>query len=583
VQLSQLLDGLPGIEAISGPADVPISGITSDSRQVQPGALFVAYRGLAVDGHAFVGQALARGAVAVAGEAPLAALARGPFPVPYIQVRDGRTALGWLMAGWYGHPSRDMVLVGITGTDGKTTTANLLYSMLCAAGIRAGLVSTVNAMIGGAAYDTGLHTTTPDAGDVQRYLSEMRSERAEVAVLETTSHGLAQGRVAGCLYDIAVITNITHEHLDYHGSYAAYREAKALLFRALGAGPQKRGPGGRLQPKTAILNRDDSSYGFLAGIPAARQIAYGLEGEADLQVAPEPEGGADLPAVSEARGTGTGPIPYSRTRPCMSLPPTTYLTAGDIELTAEGTTFELRIQDGQDEVRLPVATRLPGRFNVYNILAAAATTTALGLPPEAIQGGVQGLATVTGRMERVEVGQDFVALVDFAHTPNALAEALAAARGLAGPGGRVIAVFGCAGLRDRAKRAMMGEVSARLADYTVITAEDPRTEDLAGIMAETAAACAAGGQGECLDLAGGPGAGRGFVRVPDRQRAILHALRAASNGDVVIVCGKGHEQSMCFGDQEYPWSDREAVRWALGARGAAEPGEPPHVLPTWGS
>ena len=206
--------------------------ITADSRQVIPGACFVAYQGLGVDGHRFIPDAIARGAAAIVGEQMLADL-----PVAYVRVADGRAALAWLSAAWYGHPSRSMALVGITGTDGKTTTANLLFNILKAASRRVGLISTVHAVIGEQIYNTGLHTTTPDAPDVQRYLAQMRDADTEIAILETTSHGLAQHRVTGCAFDVAVVTNITHEHLDFHGSYEAYREAKALLFRSLSQAP----------------------------------------------------------------------------------------------------------------------------------------------------------------------------------------------------------------------------------------------------------------------------------------------------------------------------------------------------------
>ncbi|HEX9116148.1 MAG TPA: UDP-N-acetylmuramoyl-L-alanyl-D-glutamate--2,6-diaminopimelate ligase [Anaerolineae bacterium] len=535
MQLRQLLADLPGLLALTGPSDLPITQITADSRQVTPGALFVAYRGTGVDGHRFVADAVARGAAAVAGENA----APADLAVPYVRVADGREALGWLFAAWYGHPSRAMRLAGVTGTDGKTTTCNLLYRILTAAGRRAGLISTINAVVGDQAFDTGLHTTTPDAPDVQRYLAQMRDAGSEIAVLETTSHGLAQRRVAGCAFDVAVVTNITHEHLDYHGSYEAYRAAKAMLFRSLATTPRKPG-----QAKTAVLNRDDSSYDFLAAIPAERTISYGLK-----------------PVAAAANGS------------------TVILTAGSIAHRAGATEFHVSIAGplpGYDADALAAGidlrSALPGDFNVSNVLAASGAALALGLPIEAIGAGVAGLAAVPGRMERIDGSQDFLALVDFAHTPNALAQALAAAQGMAGPGGRVIAVFGCAGLRDREKRRLMGEVAARLAGYTVITAEDPRTEDLDAIIAETAAALLAAGKREGSD----------FVRVPDRQAAIGHAVAQARPGDVVIVCGKGHEQSMCFGATEYPWRDQDALRWALQRlhAGADAPSRPPFRLPT---
>lgn len=538
MQLAELLAALPAVLAVTGEPAGAITHITADSRQVTPGALFVAYRGVGADSHRFIPDALARGAAAVVGEQPMTGL-----PVPAIQVRDGRAALAWLSAAWYRHPSRSMALVGITGTDGKTTTANLLFSILRAAGRRTGLISTVSAVIGDRTYDTGLHTTTPDAPDIQRYLAQMRDAGVEIAVLETTSHGLAQHRVTGCAFDVAVVTNITHEHLDFHGSYEAYRDAKAMLFRSLTA--QKPGfskkPGFSELPKTAVLNRDDSSFEYLSAIPAERVITYGI-GQAGSA-----EGGEGL-----------------------------HLTAANVSHAPSGTEFDICFTvSPYPPIPLSpchLVTPLVGDFNISNILAAAGAALALDIEPEAIRAGVAALAGVPGRMERIDRGQPFLAVVDFAHTPNALARALDTVRGLAGPDGRVIVIFGSAGLRDRAKRRLMGEVAAARADYTLITAEDPRTENLAAIMAETAGALLAAGRVE----------GHDFVRIPDRQRAILHAVRRARPGDVVICCGKGHEQSMCFGAVEHPWRDQDALRWALGRLTDAADVAPPFVLPTWG-
>lgn len=558
MQLTDLLADLPDIVAIHGPTGHAIGGIVADSRQVTPGALFVAYRGVDLDSHRFLADALRRGAAALAGELP----PPPACPVPYIQVADGRAALAWLNAAWYGHPSRRMALVGITGTDGKTTTANLLFSILRAAGRRAGLISTVNAVIGDQSYDTGLHTTTPDAPDVQRYLAQMRDAGTEIAVLEATSHGLAQHRVTGCAFDVAVVTNITHEHLDFHGSYEAYRDAKGLLFRALSE--QKPGfsekPGFSGLPKTAVLNRDDSSFAHLAAIPTERVITYGMEmGENDNLVNWE-----------------TGQAHVTDVAACCV--PALNLTASNIRYSPSGTQFNLQFSStthlpNYPSTQLPthLVTPLVGDFNVANILAATGAALALGIAPEAIQTGVAAVTGVPGRMERVNRGQPFTAIVDFAHTPNALARALETGRRLTEPGGRVIAVFGSAGLRDREKRRLMGKVAARLADRTVITAEDPRTEDLAAIMGETAAAMTEAGLVE----------GQHFVRIPDRQRAILYAVRQAQPGDIVLVCGKGHEQSMCFGAVEHPWRDQDALAWALDMAAGDASNRPPFVLPTW--
>lgn len=542
MRLVQLIEALPKIISRTGDPNIDISHITSDSRQVTPGALFVAYRGVGVDGHRYIADALRRGAAAVVSEeSPL------NRNVPCIRVADGRIALAWLHAAWYDHPSRSMTVIGVTGTDGKTTTASLVFSILKAAGIRAGMVSTVNAVIGDQTYDTGLHTTTPDSAELQRLLAEMRDAGTEVVVLETTSHGLAQHRVTGAVFDVAVVTNVTHEHLDFHGSYEAYRDAKAMLFRSL-LGLQNVGarqPRPHDTPKTAVLNRDDSSFTFLAGIPAERYIIYSAE---------------------ERKFT---PSEWEALR---SNGPVTVLQATDIRQSPSGMSIEVQIRESDALLELlHLTTRLVGLFNVSNVLAAVGASLALGIASSAIVEGVSAMIGVTGRMERVDRGQPFTAIVDFAHTPNGLASALAAARNLVGKGQRVIAVFGSAGLRDREKRRLMGDVSAQFADYTVITAEDPRTEDLAMIMAETAAAMTLHGRTE----------GRDFIRVTDRQRAILHAVRNAGPGDIVLVCGKGHEQSMCFGAVEHPWRDQDALAWALDQLRGQVDAPPPFHLPTW--
>ena len=498
--LAELVAALPQAR-VRGGLDLAIEAIASDSRRVAPGSLFVAYRGVAVDGHDYVNQALSRGAIAVVAERELPGLG-----VPLAVVPDGRQALAYLAAAWHRFPSRRLTVVGITGTDGKTTTCNLLHSILSAAGRRAGLVTTVNAVIGERILDTGLHTTTPDAPDVQGYLAEMVNAGMEIAVLETTSHGLEQHRVSACDFDVAVVTNVTHEHLDLHGSLEGYRRAKALLFRHLMAGYRKPGV-----PKVAILNADDDSYEYLHPIPADRQWAYSLRA------------GGERPAAVVATGVQRSP---SHTRFVVPWP---------------GGAFELR-------------TRLVGDYNLSNILAATSAALALDVPAGAIQQGVWDVAGIVGRMERVDEGQDFTALVDFAHTPNALERALETARTLTR--GRVIAVFGSAGLRDVAKRAWMGEIGGRLAHVTVLTAEDPRTESLEAILAEMARGAEGAGAVE----------GQSYYRVPDRAEAIQFAVDLARPGDLVIALGKGHEQSMCYGTEERPWSEHEVLRAALRRR-----------------
>ncbi len=499
--LADLIVALPQAE-VQGDTELMVEAIACDSRQVEPGSLFVAYRGVAVDGHDFVGQAVAKGAVAVAAEKRLEGL-----DLPLIVVPNGREALAHLSAAWYGFPARRLTVVGVTGTDGKTTTCNLLHSVLSAAGRQAGLITTVNAVIGERVLDTGLHTTTPDSPDVQRYLAEMVEAKMELAVLEATSHGLEQDRVSACEFDVAVVTNVTHEHLDIHGSLEAYQQAKMRLFQHLMVGHRKPGV-----PKVAVLNADDDSYHYLCRIPADQQWAYGLEGD-------HPGRKADVVATRTRRSTRD-------TRLIVQAP------EGD---------FELR-------------TALLGDHNLSNILAATTVALALDLPVRAIQQGVWQVKGIVGRMEQVDEGQDFTAMVDFAHTPNSLERALQTARRLSQ--GRVIAVFGSAGLRDVEKRAWMGEIGARLADVTVLTAEDPRTESLDAILTEIARGAERAGAIE----------GQSYFRIPNRAEAIQFAVDLAQPGDLVIACGKGHEQSMCFGTEERPWSEHEALRAALRRR-----------------
>jgi UDP-N-acetylmuramoyl-L-alanyl-D-glutamate--2,6-diaminopimelate ligase len=507
--LLDIVEHLPDVVGRVGP-DVPIEGSCADSRSVAPGDLFVAIRGTSVDGHRFIAEAVRAGASAVIGELPAEAIGGGAGrDFSYVRVLDARRAWGLASAVELGFPSRRLTLIGVTGTDGKTTTVSLVHAVLGAAGFTTGMISTVKALIPAAASlagrweeaGTGLHTTTPDPTDVQGYLAKMVERGATHAVLEVTSHGLAQQRVAGCDFDVAVVTNVTHEHLDYHGSLQAYQQAKASLFSGLADAFRKPGV-----PKITVLNRDDDSYRYLKTHQADRQVTYSVAGFADV-------------------------------------------SAHDIRLEPDRTRFTLDSPAG----RVAIETRLVGAYNVANILAAASVGIGLGVPVEAIAEGVASVAGVPGRMERVDEGQPFLAIVDFAHTPNALRQALGAARGMVDEGARVIAVFGSAGLRDREKRRMMGGIAGELADVVIVTAEDPRTESLEAIVGECAAAAETAGKRMEVDL----------FAIPDRGQAILRACEMARPGDVVIACGKGHEQSMCFGTTEYPWDDRRAMRLAL--------------------
>jgi len=510
MRLRQLLKSIEADR--EGLPDPEITLLTEDSRQVTPGAIFVAVRGGSTDGHRFLADAARRGAAAAVGEDPDPGLG-----IPYFRQPDSRLALARLAAAWNGHPARRLVMIGITGTDGKTTTCTLLHRIMLTAGLKAGMITTVSAVIGERSLDTGFHVTTPPATDIQGYLAEMVRAGLSHCVLEVTSHGLAQQRVGACDFDIAVVTNVTREHLDYHRTWEDYLEAKGRLFAGLGGSPPKP----EAPRRAAILNLDDGSYETLARRATAPVTTYGLGAAAQVRAEEVEAGAAGIRFL--ARGAG---------------------------------------------YRVPIVSSLVGRYNVSNALAAfAAAVEGLGLSPEAAAEGIRSVPGVPGRMERIDLGQPFTAIVDFAHTPNALRSALETARTLSA--GKVIAVFGAAGLRDPGKRRQMAGVAAERADATLLTAEDPRTEPLEAILEEMAAGARERGGVE----------GASFWREPDRGEAIRRAVAMAAPGDLVILCGKGHEQSMCFGEVEHPWDDRLALRAAL-AEHLGLPGPAMPRLPT---
>jgi UDP-N-acetylmuramoyl-L-alanyl-D-glutamate--2,6-diaminopimelate ligase len=414
-------------------------------------------------------------------------------------------------AVYYRFPGKRLVVIGVTGTDGKTTTANLIYHLLRENGARVSMVTTINAAVGGREYDTGFHVTSPHPFTVQRLLREAVEAGSEYFVLEVTSHGLDQQRGWGIPFALAVYTNLAGDHLAYHGSRAAYLAAKAKLARVA---------------EKVVLNADDpysDDLVAMADLPAAGLVWYGLKKKADFQ-------------------------------------------AGKIEFGAAATRFQLV----RGKQKLAVKTPLLGRFNVENVLAAVAavSTVAARVALEEIVRAVESFPPLPGRMELIDRGQPFTVMVDFAHTPNALEKVLAFLDRRRPPGGRIIVVFGCAGERDPGRRRM-GEVAARLADLSVITAEDPRLEGVEKISEEVAAWARKGGAEEVPPdefQKGGdkrPSGRALFTRVPDRERAIKLAFGCAGAGDVVLITGKGHEKSMCFGRTETPWSDQEAAARAL--------------------
>lgn len=519
--LFDLVSALPRslILSVEGDLSAPVSApVVETDAEVQPGGVFVARPGLRVDGHDFIPAALERGAAAIVGEREYAG-----WNSAYVRVHNAQEATGYLATAYHDFPARKLTVIGVTGTDGKTTTSTLIHAILKHAHPgKAGLISTVQADLGGATTDTGLHVTTPGAPQVQALLAQMVENGLKYAVIEMTSHGLAQGRLNGVDVDVAVLTNLTHEHLDYHGTFENYRAAKARLFEMMSKSPRKNG-----QKKISIINADDANADFFTQFAADRIILYGLGESAEYR-------------------------------------------AVDVHYGSQGTSFRVEYPDdyvfGTTISGAEFHTPLLGPFNVYNALAAVEVCIALPVPTAQVAEGLRTVEQIPGRMERVHVNQPFIALVDFAHTPNALRNALSACRAMVSDGGRVIAVFGSAGLRDREKRRLMAEVGAQLADISVLTAEDPRTEALDDILRTMADACAAQGGVE----------GETFFRVPDRGEALYRACQMAEPGDVLIACGKGHEQSMCFGATEYPWDDAEALRAAL-------KGTPLKTLPTAGN
>lgn len=409
---------------------------------------------------------------------------------------------------YYGFPSRELKIVGVTGTDGKTTTVTLIFKILQAVGKKVAMVSTVEAFIGGQSYDTGFHVTSPDPWALQKFLRRMVDEDCEYAVLEVTSHALDQHRVWGIHFDAGVITNITRDHFDYHRTYENYLQAKAKLLMA---------------SDKIILNADDQSYqplvNFLQAHSRSADFTYDLSGKAEVTLV-------------------AGSLQESQSE---EIP----------------TKFTCRVKDDQ----LEVSTWLKGQYNYANILAALSAARALGISDEAIKAGIFNFSGVEGRWQKVELGQDFVAILDFAHTPNALEVMLKNCRAQMPTEKKLAVVFGCAGLRDVGKRPQMGEISGRLADWVVLTAEDPRTEDVNAIIDQIASGCEkVGCYQQPLDNWGE----RGYFRIPDREQAIEFALtRLVQSGDWVVVTGKGHEKSMCYGTSERPWSDKEAMIKAL--------------------
>ncbi len=486
---------------VAGPSDTLITSVCYDSRQAAPGTLFVAMRGGYVDGHAFLRDAWSRGAVAALVEQWSPDV--DAFEAA-AQVADTRASLARIAERFLESPGASMGVIGVTGTDGKTTTTFLIDAILRHAGLRTGMIGTVSVRIADEITEHDTRQTTPESLEIQGLLSQMREAHVDWSILEATSHGLELHRLDTCPFDIGVVTNITHEHLDFHGTVEAYRRAKARLLEAVATRENRSFPHG------VVLNRDD---------PGARSVAD-----------------------------------YAGSEPVLWFSATdksSDLFASNVQVSRDGTAFDVTING---ETR-PVRLKLIGDYNVANALAAAGAATLAGLDVATVVGGLESLAAVPGRLARVDEGQPFNVFVDYAHTPDSIEKTIHLLRSL--NDGRVIVVFGSAGERDIAKRGTQGAVAAKHADFAVFTSEDPRFEDPDVIIDEIARGATGAGASE----------GRDFVRRENRQEAIEAAFAAANPGDVVLLAGKGHEQCIIYGSERRPWDEASAARAALHAHG----------------
>ncbi len=470
---------------------IPVGEVTSlayDSRRVTSGALFFAVPGVHVDGHDFASEAARRGAIGLVVEREVAEAS-----IPQLLVSNSRHALADAADAWFGRPSERLTVVGVTGTDGKSTVTALAAEMLWGCRRHPGQIGTVQIGVGDEIRPNDDRNTTPEALELQELLAQMVAAGNDSVVMEATSHGLALGRTRNCRFDVGVVTTVTSEHLEFHGTVERYRAAKALLVE---------------EAPTAVLNADDPSFAYFRDRARGRVVTYGIDAEADLR-------------------------------------------AGDLTADASGTSFHLESPRWHGPVRLAI----PGRFNVSNALAALGVIEALGLDVHHASLALPDTAGVAGRMERIDAGQPFTVIVDYAHTADSLEQMLATLRPLTR--GRLIVVFGSAGERDPTKRAPMGRVAATSADVVVVTDEDPRLEDPRAINDAIASGAREAGSVDGQDL---------WI-VDDRREAIAHAVGLAREGDLILLAGKGHETSIFYGSEKRPWDDRVVAREALAAAG----------------
>ena len=482
MKLHELLRGL-NVTVSTGSLDVDITGIASDNRKVKPGNVFVCYQGISVDSHSFIPDALQKGAVVVIGEKPVTALGVPAESTTYVQVPSGRRALSLLAAKWHGNPAQHLKLIGITGTNGKTSTAHLIHAILKASGRETALIGTVGHQYINAQGEEKMlpaSLTTPDAFALHTLFKQFSENGVKYVTMETSSQGLALQRLAGLTFDTAVFTNLTQDHLDYHQTMEIYLKAKLMLFEQLD------------EAGFAILNSDSPVAERIVQVCLdSQRLMYGLDKNANLY-------------AEDVR--------YSRNRLMFTA------------VTPNGL--------------IPAQLRLLGEYNLYNALAAIAVGLRYDCPVSAIQEGLAA-TVVPGRFELIDRGQDFAVIVDYAHTPDGLENVLTAAKRVAKRD--LICVFGCGGDRDNGKRPKMGNISAQIADYSVITSDNPRTEDPGEIIAQIVSNLLHDTKHVCIS---------------ERRNAIHHAITAAKSGDVVVIAGKGHEDYQEIQGERFPFDDR---------------------------
>ncbi len=479
MKLGELIENIDVIKLAADP-ELEVTDLTSDSRKVTPGAAFIAVRGFDTDGHRFIPSALEKGAAVIIGE-------EGPEGVPAVLVSDSRLAMVVAAGNWHGNPSRRLHMIGVTGTNGKTTTTNLIKTILEEAlGAKVGLIGTNRVMIGAEEYPS--ERTTPDCLELQSTLRRMAEAGCGYAVMEVSSHALCLDRVHGIDFDQGIFTNLTEDHLDFHKTMENYAAAKSRLFGMC---------------RTAVINSDDPWADSMLGAAAGKIFTYSAE-----------NGSADL-------------------------------TARDIQLHPDSVSF--RALCGGEEAELTLG--IPGRFSVYNALSAAASAVCAGVSLRAIPAAMKKCAGVKGRAEVVPTGTEYTVLIDYAHTPDALENILKTVKGFAR--GRTVVLFGCGGDRDSAKRPIMGRIAMELADYVIVTSDNPRTERPEAIVEDILVGVRDSGSATPYDV------------IVDRRAAIRHALEIARPGDVVILAGKGHETYQEIDRVKHHFDEREIVAEAL--------------------